>query len=76
MPLSLAARYGLHRVLEGDGMFPQPTWKLDADPRISDAERGKLVHHDHGRNCISAESIQRKQPIRKICFHKILGLNG
>ncbi len=42
MPLSLAARYGLHRVLEGDGMFPQPTWKLDADPRISDAERGKL----------------------------------
>src|SRR6478752_73749 len=48
MPLSLAARYGLHRVLDGDGAFPQPAWKLDADPRISDAEilvdveRGKL----------------------------------
>ncbi|HEX2376779.1 MAG TPA: L-erythro-3,5-diaminohexanoate dehydrogenase [Gaiellales bacterium] len=38
MPLSLAARYGLHRVLDGDGTFPQPAWKLDADPRISDAE--------------------------------------
>lgn len=38
MPLSLTARYGLHRVLDGDGTFPQPAWKLDADPRISDAE--------------------------------------
>src|SRR5437867_9018641 len=38
MPLSLAARYGLHRVLDGDGTFPQPAWKLDSDPRISDAE--------------------------------------
>lgn len=38
MPLSLAARYGLHRVLDGHGTFPQPAWKLDADPRISDAE--------------------------------------
>src|SRR4051812_2246635 len=38
MPLSLAARYGLHRVLDGDGTFPQPAWKLDANPRISDAE--------------------------------------
>src|SRR4029078_12812396 len=38
MPLSLAARYGLHRVLDGDGTFPLPAWKLDADPRISDAE--------------------------------------
>jgi L-erythro-3,5-diaminohexanoate dehydrogenase len=38
MPLSLAARYGLHRVLDGDGTFPQPAWKLDADPRISDTE--------------------------------------
>lgn len=37
MPLSLAARYGLHRVLDGHGTFPQPAWKLDADPRISDA---------------------------------------
>src|SRR6266540_309871 len=38
MPLSLAARYGLHRVVDGDGSFPQPAWKLDSDPRISDAE--------------------------------------
>src|SRR5690349_17631514 len=30
MPLSLAARYGLHRVLDGDGTFPQPAWKLDS----------------------------------------------
>ena len=38
MPLSLAARYGLHRVLDDNGTFPQPAWRLDADPRISDAE--------------------------------------
>ncbi len=37
MPLSLTARYGPHRVHDGDGTFPQPAWKLDADPRISDA---------------------------------------
>src|SRR5919198_3028636 len=38
MPLSLAARYGLHRVVDGNGAFPQPAWKLDPSPRISDAE--------------------------------------
>jgi L-erythro-3,5-diaminohexanoate dehydrogenase len=38
MPLSPRARYGLHRVVGQDGTFPQPAWKLDADPRISDAE--------------------------------------
>jgi L-erythro-3,5-diaminohexanoate dehydrogenase len=38
MPLSLQARYGLHRVVGEAGSFPQPAWKLDADPRISDAE--------------------------------------
>ena len=38
MPLSPAARYGLHRVLDGPGVFPQPAWRLDNDPRISDAE--------------------------------------
>jgi hypothetical protein len=27
MVLSLAARYGLHRVLDSDGNFPQPAWK-------------------------------------------------
>ena len=38
MPLSPAARYGLHRVLDGPGVFPQPAQRLDNDPRISDAE--------------------------------------
>ena len=38
MPLSLQARYGLHRVMGETGSFPQPAWKLDSDPRISDAE--------------------------------------
>src|ERR671937_391819 len=38
MPLSLEARYGLHRVVDGNGAFPQPAWKLDPSPRISDAE--------------------------------------
>ena len=38
MPLSPAARYGLHRVLDGPGVFPQPALRLDSDPRISDAE--------------------------------------
>ena len=38
MPLSAAARYGLHRVLDGPGVFPQPAQRLDNDPRISDAE--------------------------------------
>lgn len=38
MPLSLSARYGLHRVVGEEGTFPQPAWRLDADPRISDAE--------------------------------------
>src|SRR4051794_28607792 len=38
MPLSLAARYGLHRVVGEPGVFPQPAWRVDSDPRISDAE--------------------------------------
>jgi L-erythro-3,5-diaminohexanoate dehydrogenase len=38
MPLSLEARYGLHRVVGEQRTFPQPAWKLDPDPRISDAE--------------------------------------
>jgi L-erythro-3,5-diaminohexanoate dehydrogenase len=38
MPLSPAARYGLHRVLDGPGVFPQPAWRLDNSPDISDAE--------------------------------------
>jgi L-erythro-3,5-diaminohexanoate dehydrogenase len=38
MPLSPAARFGLHRVLDERGGFPQPAWRLDSDPRISDAE--------------------------------------
>jgi L-erythro-3,5-diaminohexanoate dehydrogenase len=38
VPLSLQARYGLHRVVGEAGSFPQPAWKLDSDPRISDAE--------------------------------------
>jgi len=38
MALSAAARYGLHRVLDGPGVFPQPAQRLDNDPRISDAE--------------------------------------
>ncbi|MGN6379704.1 MAG: L-erythro-3,5-diaminohexanoate dehydrogenase [Gaiellales bacterium] len=38
MPLSLHARYGLHRVVGEAGCFPQPAWRLDPDPRISDAE--------------------------------------
>ncbi len=38
MPLSPAARYGLHRVLDPPGVFPQPALRLDSDPRISDAE--------------------------------------
>jgi L-erythro-3,5-diaminohexanoate dehydrogenase len=38
VPLSLSARYGLHRVVGEKGTFPQPAWRLDADPRISDAE--------------------------------------
>ncbi len=38
MPLSLQARYGLHRVVGESGCFPQPAWRLDPDPRISDAE--------------------------------------
>jgi L-erythro-3,5-diaminohexanoate dehydrogenase len=38
MPLSLEARYGLHRVVGEPRTFPQPAWRLDADPRISDAE--------------------------------------
>jgi len=32
------ARYGLDRVLEPPGVFPQPAWKLDPDPHISAAE--------------------------------------
>jgi L-erythro-3,5-diaminohexanoate dehydrogenase len=38
VPLSLQARYGLHRVVGESGCFPQPAWRLDPDPRISDAE--------------------------------------
>src|SRR5919197_5852746 len=38
MTLSPAARYGLRRVIDGPGVFPQPAWRLDNDPRISDAE--------------------------------------
>ena len=38
MPLSPAVRYGLHRVVGEPGVFPQPAWRLDSDPRISDAE--------------------------------------
>ncbi len=38
MPLSLKARYGLHRVVGENGTFPQPAWRLDPDPRISDVE--------------------------------------
>ena len=38
MPLSPQARYGLHRVVGETGCFPQPAWRLDPDPRISDAE--------------------------------------
>ena len=29
------ARYGLGRVLEPPGAYPQLAWKLDPDPRIS-----------------------------------------
>jgi L-erythro-3,5-diaminohexanoate dehydrogenase len=38
MALSPAARYGLHRVLDGPGVFPQPAWRLDNSPDISEAE--------------------------------------
>jgi L-erythro-3,5-diaminohexanoate dehydrogenase len=38
VPLSPQARYGLHRVVGESGCFPQPAWRLDPDPRISDAE--------------------------------------
>jgi L-erythro-3,5-diaminohexanoate dehydrogenase len=38
VPLSLQARYGLLRVLDDGRGFPQPAWRLDPDPRISDTE--------------------------------------
>ena len=38
MPLSAASRYGLLRVVEPEGSFPQPARVLDPDPRISDTE--------------------------------------
>ncbi len=38
MPLSLQARYGLLRVRDEHPGFPQPAWRLDPDPRISDTE--------------------------------------
>lgn len=31
-------KYGLHRVLEPQGVLPQPAWKLDADPHGYDNE--------------------------------------
>lgn len=38
VPLSPASRYGLLRVIDPQGGFPQPARVLDPDPRISDTE--------------------------------------
>ena len=60
------ARYGLGRVLEPRGAFPQPAWKLDPDPRISPAE----ILIDVG--CLNL----RENPAIRAIFERRYGVAG
>jgi hypothetical protein len=59
------ARYGLGRVLEPPGAFPQLSWKLDPDPRISPAEIP-----------IGVESLMRQNPAIRAIFERRYGVAG
>jgi L-erythro-3,5-diaminohexanoate dehydrogenase len=55
-------RYGCHRVLEPQGVLPQPAWKLDASPKLYDNE---LLIEVETLNLDSASFLQMKEEAQK-----------